>query len=51
MAKRRTGIGKMKRSTSHKTAKRLAIKKTMLETKAKKNKQMTQQAKKKNNKK
>ncbi|MFA7662878.1 MAG: hypothetical protein WCX88_03085 [Patescibacteria group bacterium] len=34
MAKRRTGTGKMKRTTSHKTAKRLAIKRTMLEEKA-----------------
>ncbi len=36
MAKRRTGVGKGKRSRSHKTAKRLEIKKAMLEAKAKK---------------
>ncbi len=40
MAKRRTGVGKGKRSTSHKTAKRLAIKKTMLEEKKKSTKQV-----------
>ncbi len=51
MAKRATGVGKMKRSTSHKTAKRLAIKKTMLEKKAKKPKHKKQRMKvaKKNN--
>ncbi|MDF1498044.1 MAG: hypothetical protein P1P85_01640 [Patescibacteria group bacterium] len=36
MAKRRTGVGKGKKSTSHKTAKRLEIKRLMLEKKAKK---------------
>jgi len=36
MAKRSTGVGKMKKSHSHKTAKRLEIKKAMLEAKAKK---------------
>jgi hypothetical protein len=36
MAKRPTGVGKMKKSHSHKTAKRLEIKKVMLEEKAKK---------------
>ncbi len=36
MAKRRTGVGKKKKSTSHKTAKRLEIKRLMLEEKAKK---------------
>ncbi len=34
MAKRRTGVGNMKRSRSKKTAKRLAIKMAMLEEKA-----------------
>jgi len=40
MGKRRTGIGltKQKKSRSHKTAKRLAAKKVMLEEKAKKRK-------------
>jgi len=38
MAKRRTGVGKGKRSTSHKTAKRLEIKRVMLEAKGKKKK-------------
>lgn len=36
MAKRDTGIGKKKKSHSHKTAKRLEIKRLMLEEKAKK---------------
>jgi len=36
MAKRNTGVGKRKKSKSHKTAKRLAIKKKMLEERAKK---------------
>jgi hypothetical protein len=36
MAKRSTGVGKMKKSHSHKTAKRLEIKRVMLEAKAKK---------------
>lgn len=36
MAKRATGVGKMKKSHSHKTAKRLEIKRVMLEEKAKK---------------
>ena len=39
MAKRLTGVGKKKKSRSHKTAKRLEIKRLMLEEKAsKKNK-------------
>ena len=38
MAKRRTGIGKKKRSRSKKTAKRLEAKRIMLEEKAKKRK-------------
>jgi len=36
MAKRQTGVGKGKRSTSKKTPKRLEIKRLMLEEKAKK---------------
>ena len=36
MAKRITGIGKKRRSHSHKTKKRLEVKKVMLEEKAKK---------------
>ena len=36
MAKRSTGVGKKKKSHSHKTAKRLEIKRQMLEAKAKK---------------
>ncbi len=36
MAKRDTGIGKKRKSHSHKTAKRLEAKKLMLENKAKK---------------
>ncbi|HPT08451.1 MAG TPA: hypothetical protein PLE28_02030 [bacterium] len=36
MAKRETGVGKNKKSHSHKTKKRLEIKKAMLEVKAKK---------------
>lgn len=36
MAKRSTGVGKGKKSRSHKTAKRLEIKRQMLEEKAKK---------------
>lgn len=38
MAKRRTGIGKMKKTRSHKTAKRLEAKRIMLEEKAAKRK-------------
>lgn len=38
MAKRRTGVGKMKRTSSHKTAKRLEVKRLMLEEKKKKGK-------------
>lgn len=38
MAKRNTGVGKKKRSKSHKTAKRLEIKRQMLEAKANKKK-------------
>lgn len=36
MAKRDTGVGKGKKAHSHKTAKRLEIKRVMLEEKAKK---------------
>jgi hypothetical protein len=36
MAKRSTGVGKGKKSKSHKTAKRLEVKRQMLEEKAKK---------------
>jgi hypothetical protein len=38
MAKRSTGIGKGKKSKSHKTVKRLETKRIMLENKAAKNK-------------
>jgi hypothetical protein len=38
MAKRATAIGKMKKSHSHKTAKRLEVKRVMLEEKAAKRK-------------
>ena len=38
MAKRDTGVGKNKKSNSHKTAKRLEIKRQMLEAKANKKK-------------
>lgn len=38
MAKRRTGLGKNKKSRSHKTKKRLEVKRKMLEEKAVKNK-------------
>jgi len=38
MAKRDTGVGKKKKSHSHKTAKRLEIKRLMLEKKANKKK-------------
>lgn len=38
MAKRDTGVGKGKKSKSHKTAKRLEVKRLMLEEKAKKKK-------------
>lgn len=38
MAKRSTGVGKMKKTSSHKTKKRLAIKAEMLTKKAEKNK-------------
>lgn len=38
MAKRSTGVGKMKKTSSHKTAKRLEIKRVMLEKKAEKSK-------------
>jgi len=38
MAKRLTGVGKSKPSHSHKTKKRLEIKRVMLETKAAKKK-------------
>ncbi|MCX6800429.1 MAG: hypothetical protein NT091_04770 [Candidatus Falkowbacteria bacterium] len=38
MAKRDTGVGKGKKSNSHKTAKRLEIKRVMLEAKALKKK-------------
>jgi len=36
MAKRATGVGKMKKTHSHKTKKRLAIKREMLAKKAEK---------------
>jgi len=36
MAKRKNGVGKMKKTHSHKTKKRLAIKRAMLEAKNKK---------------
>jgi len=36
MAKRKTGVGKRKKSRSHKTKKRLAIKREMLAKKASK---------------
>ena len=38
MAKRKTGVGKKKKTHSHKTAKRLEIKRLMLEEKANKKK-------------
>lgn len=38
MAKRTTGVGKHKKTHSHKTKKRLEIKRLMLEKKAKKRK-------------
>jgi hypothetical protein len=38
MAKRQTGVGKRRKTHSHKTAKRLEIKRVMLEAKAKKKK-------------
>ncbi|MFH1565506.1 MAG: hypothetical protein ABIC82_06775 [bacterium] len=38
MAKRSTGVGKKRKTHSHKTAKRLEIKRIMLEEKAKKKK-------------
>jgi len=38
MAKRNTGVGKKRKTHSHKTAKRLEIKRLMLEEKAKKKK-------------
>ncbi len=38
MAKRDTGVGKKKKTHSHKTAKRLEIKRLMLEERAKKKK-------------
>lgn len=38
MAKRSTGVGRRRKTHSHKTAKRLEIKRVMLEEKAKKNK-------------
>jgi len=38
MAKRATGVGKKKKTHSHKTAKRLEIKRLMLEEKAEKKK-------------
>ena len=44
MAKRKTGVGKSKKSHSHKTAKRLEAKRLMLEEKAnKKNKKKRKQ--------
>ncbi|MDD5071444.1 MAG: hypothetical protein PHQ42_01780 [Patescibacteria group bacterium] len=38
MAKRRTGVGKRRKTHSHKTKKRLETKRLMLEAKAKKRK-------------
>ena len=38
MAKRNTGVGKKRKTHSHKTAKRLEIKRVMLEEKANKKK-------------
>lgn len=38
MAKRSTGVGKRKKTNSHKTKKRLEIKRQMLETRANKKK-------------
>jgi hypothetical protein len=38
MSKRRSGVGKKKKTHSHKTAKRLEIKRLMLEAKANKKK-------------
>ncbi len=38
MAKRKNGVGKMRKTHSHKTKKRLEIKKIMLEEKRKKDK-------------
>jgi hypothetical protein len=38
MAKRTTGVGKGKKSSSHKTAKRLEVKRLMLEERAAKRK-------------
>jgi len=38
MAKRRSAVGKKKKSNSHKTAKRLEVKRVMLEEKANKKK-------------
>ena len=38
MAKRSTGVGKKRKTHSHKTAKRLEIKRLMLEERAKKKK-------------
>jgi len=38
MAKRRTGVGKKRKAHSHKTAKRLEVKRLMLEEKANKKK-------------
>jgi hypothetical protein len=38
MAKRSTGVGKRRKTSSHKTAKRLEVKRLMLEVKADKKK-------------
>lgn len=38
MAKRSTGVGKRRKTSSHKTAKRLEVKRLMLEAKADKKK-------------
>ncbi|HOZ53471.1 MAG TPA: hypothetical protein PK142_02215 [bacterium] len=38
MAKRDTGVGKRRKTSSHKTAKRLEVKRLMLEAKAEKKK-------------
>lgn len=47
MAKRSTGVGNMKKSHSHKTKKRLEIKRVMLEAKALKNLKKKKKKKKK----
>jgi len=44
MAKRQTGVGKIRKTHSHKTKKRLEAKRLMLEEKAKKPSQRTKKA-------